>query len=41
MTMHSNDYYDGRIFDNLSAHLMLLAIVAIGVAVPVFLYFAL
>ena len=41
MTMHSDHYYDGRIFDNLSAHLTLLAIVVIGVAVPVFLFFAL
>ena len=40
MTMHS-DHYDGRMFDNLSVHLILLAIVVIGVAVPAFLFFAL
>ena len=40
MTMHS-DHYDGRLFDNLAAHLMLLAIVAIGVAVPAFLFYVL
>jgi hypothetical protein len=38
--MHS-DHYDGRLFDNLSAHLMWLAVGVIGVAVPVFLFFVL
>ena len=40
MTMHS-DHYDGGIFDNLAAHLIFLAIVVIGVAVPTFLFYAL
>jgi hypothetical protein len=40
MTMHS-DHYDGRLFDNLAAHLTWLAVVVIGVAVPVFLFFVL
>ena len=40
MTMHS-DHYKVRLFDNLSAHLILLAVVAIGVAVPAFLFFIL
>ena len=40
MTMHS-DHYDGRIFDNLGAHLTLLAIVVIAVAVPAFLFYVL
>ena len=40
MTMHS-DHYKVRLFDNLSAHLILLAIVAIAVAVPAFLFYVL
>jgi hypothetical protein len=40
MTMHS-DHYDGRLFDNLGAHVALLAIVAIGVAVPAILFYVL
>ena len=40
MTMHSN-HYDGRLFDNLAVHLILLAIVVIGVAVPAFLFYVL
>ena len=40
MTMHS-DHYDGRLFDNFGAHLILLAVVAIGVAVPAFLFYVL
>jgi hypothetical protein len=40
MTMHS-DHYDGRIFDNFGAHLTLLAIVVIAVAVPAFLFYVL
>jgi hypothetical protein len=40
MTMHS-DHYDGSLFDNLAAHLMWLTIVAIGVAVPAFLFYVL
>jgi hypothetical protein len=40
MTMHS-DHYDGRIFDNLGAHLMLVAIVVIALAVPAFLFYVL
>jgi hypothetical protein len=40
MTMHS-DHYDGRLFNNLPEHLMFLAVVVIGVAVPVFLFYVL
>jgi hypothetical protein len=40
MTMHS-DHYDGTIFDNLGAHLTLLAIVVIAAAVPAFLFYVL
>ncbi len=40
MTMHSV-HYDGKIFDNFGAHLTLLAIVVIAVAVPAFLFYVL
>ena len=40
MTMHS-DHYDSGLFDNVGAHLALLAIVVIGVAVPAFLFYVL
>ncbi len=40
MTMHSS-HYDSSLFDNLAAHLILLAIVVIGVAVPAFLFYVL
>lgn len=40
MTMHS-DHHDLALIDNLGVHLVFLAIVVIGVAVPAFLFFVL